>query len=171
LLLEESPTDMASIDSAVAPQQPDAPAPPTAATVMNRNVRTCSPFSTVTEAVLIFKAEDCGMVPIVDQGKPVGVLTDRDIALGLAERPDIAQREVSEIMTKDVVSVPLDAPLNEVARVFGQKGVRRLLVVNPEGLLQGVISWSDIAPYLPSTWTGRMVSNVVEQPPTDTGRA
>jgi CBS domain-containing protein len=104
------------------------------------------------------------MVPIVDQGKPVGVLTDRDIALALAERPDIAQREVSEIMTKDIVSVHPDTPLDEVAALFGRKGVRRLLVVDQEGLLQGLIAWSDIVPLLPSTWTGRIVSEVVEQP-------
>jgi CBS domain-containing protein len=155
---------MTRLDSGVA-AGPDAVAEaPTAATVMNRNIRTCSPFSTVTEAVLIFKAEDCGMVPIVDEGKPVGVLTDRDIALALAERPDIAQREVSEIMTKDIIAVRPDAPVGEVAALFGQKGVRRLLVVDEEGLLLGLIAWSDIAPYLPATWTGRMVTEVVEQP-------
>lgn len=155
---------MTSLDSTATPRVQHAPNSPTAASVMNPNIRTCSPFSTVTEAVLIFRAEDCGMVPIVDQGKPVGVLTDRDIALALAERPDIAQREVSEIMTKDIVSVHPDTPLDEVAALFGRKGVRRLLVVDQEGLLQGLIAWSDIVPLLPSTWTGRIVSEVVEQP-------
>lgn len=154
--------------AAVESESPRTPlAPPeqlTAASVMNRNIRTCSPFSTLTEAVLIFKSEDCGMVPIVDQGKPVGVVTDRDIALALADQPDIAQRPVSEIMTKDVVTVQPDTPLDDVARLFGQKGVRRLLVVDADGELEGLIAWADIAPHLPARWAGRIVTEVVEQP-------
>ena len=54
----------------------------TAADVMTASPRTCSPFSTVLEAVMIFRDADCGAVPIVEDGKPVGVLTDRDVALG-----------------------------------------------------------------------------------------
>lgn len=113
---------------------------------------------------MIFKAEDCGMVPIVDQGKPIGVLTDRDIALALASSPDIAEREVSEFMSRDLVTVTPETPLDEIVALFGRQGVRRLLVVNQDGLLQGLIAWSDIAPHLPTNWTGKMVADVVEAP-------
>ena len=57
----------------------------TAADVMTPNPRTCSTFSSVLEAVMIFRDADCGAVPVLDDGKPVGVLTDRDVALALAE--------------------------------------------------------------------------------------
>src|SRR4051794_5346193 len=46
--------------------------------------RTCSPMSMVHEAVMIFRDEDCGVVPVTDGEIPVGVLTDRDVALALA---------------------------------------------------------------------------------------
>jgi prepilin-type processing-associated H-X9-DG protein len=52
----------------------------TAVDVMTPLSRTCSPFSTVTEAVMIFKTEDSDVVPVVDTGKPLGVVIDRDIA-------------------------------------------------------------------------------------------
>ncbi len=52
--------------------------------------RTCSTFSTVLEAVMIFRDSDCGAVPILEEGKPVAVLTDRDVALALSEFPDLA---------------------------------------------------------------------------------
>ena len=52
-----------------------------AADVMTPSPRTCSRFSRVIEAVMIFKDEDCGMIPVVEEGKPIGVVTDRDVAL------------------------------------------------------------------------------------------
>ena len=60
----------------------------TAADVMTAAPRTWSRFSTVLEAVLIFRDADCGLVPVVDGGKPIGVLTDRDVALALADYKD-----------------------------------------------------------------------------------
>jgi CBS domain-containing protein len=53
--------------------------------VMSADPRTCSPYSTVIEAVLIFRDADCGVIPVTEDGKPVGVLTDRDVALALAD--------------------------------------------------------------------------------------
>ena len=62
------------------------------------------------EAVLIFRDADCGFVPVVDAGKPVGVLTDRDVALALADYKDsLAATAVGDVMTRDVVAVPSDA--------------------------------------------------------------
>jgi CBS domain-containing protein len=138
-----------------------------ASDIMTTSVRTCSPFSTVTEASLIFKDEDCGMVPIVDAGKPVGVVTDRDIALAVASYPDLATRPISDIMSKDPVAVTPDTPLDEVARVFMAHGIRRVLVVDPQEMLMGVIAWSDIAPFLAPRQMGQVVTDIVEQPPGD----
>src|SRR4051812_36173245 len=87
----------------------------TAADVMTPAPRTCSPFSTVLEAVLIFRDADCGFVPVIDAGKPVGALTDRDVALALARyRGALAATPVGEVMTRSVASAPSDARLDAV---------------------------------------------------------
>src|SRR3954469_21257524 len=79
----------------------------TAADVMTASPRTCSAFSTVLEAVLIFRDSDCGIVPVLEDGKPVGVLTDRDVALALTDHRDaLPAKSVAEIMTRGVVTVP-----------------------------------------------------------------
>jgi CBS domain-containing protein len=140
------------------------PRPAAAREVMTQNPRTCSPFSTVLEAVMIFRDADCGAVPVLDNGKPVGILTDRDVALALAEHPDLATRSVSDIMTEGVVSVLPDASLTEVEAIFAQHGIRRVLVVDADDRLVGIISWADIAPWASDPEVGRVVSNVVEQP-------
>lgn len=132
--------------------------------IMTPSPRTCSPFSTVLEAVMVFRDADCGLVPVVENGKPIGVVTDRDVSLSLADHPDLRQRPVSEIMSKDVVTVPIDTPLAQVKEKFGDRGVRRLLVTDATGQLRGVIGWADIAPHLSDQSVGQVVTEVVEQP-------
>lgn len=136
----------------------------TAADVMTPSPRTCSPFSSVLEAVLIFRDADCGAVPVVDAGLPVGILTDRDVALALAEHPDIASRPVSDIMSKITVTIAPTTPLEQVKEQFGAQGVRRLLVADAAGVLLGIIAFADVAPFLPDREVGEVVSEVVHQP-------
>src|SRR5258707_15772664 len=79
--------------------------PLTAADLMTANPRTCSSFSSVLEAVLIFRDAECGAVPILDDGKPVGVLTHRDRALALAEHgARLPSPPLGQVMTKGAVS-------------------------------------------------------------------
>ena len=144
---------------------PQAPLKLTAADVMTPNPRTCSIFSTVLEAVLIFRDAGCGAVPIVEAGKPVGVLTDRDVALALADHDDTLSRlPVGQIMSRGVVSVPPDASIDTVIEQFGDQGVRRLLVVDGQDRLLGIIGWFDIAPHVPDHKVGQAVSEVLERP-------
>lgn len=145
-------------------QDPRSSSTLTAADVMTPSPRTCSPFSTVLEAVLIFRDADCGAVPVVDAGQPVGVLTDRDVALALGDHPDLAHLPVSEVMTRGAVTVPPDAPLRHVADQFGAHSVRRLLVADATGQLLGIVALADIAPHLPDRAVGAAVTDVVQQP-------
>jgi CBS domain-containing protein len=131
--------------------------------VMTVAPRTCSPMSMVLEAVMIFRDEDCGVVPITDAEIPVGVLTDRDVALALANHEtDLAHVPVGELMSKDVVTIGLDDTLELAMEKLGDYRVRRLLVVDDGGVLQGILSWADLAPYLTPTALGRVVSRIVE---------
>ncbi len=135
-----------------------------AADVMNPSPRTCSRFSRVIEAVLIFKDEDCGLVPVVEEGKPIGVVTDRDVALALATYDDLVDHPIEEIMTTTLVSVEPSTPVPEVVETFGREAVRRLLVVDSAGLLVGVIGWKDVCGEISDREVGRVVTDVVESP-------
>ena len=110
-----------------------------AADVMTPLSRTCSPFSTVTEAVMIFKDENTDMIPIVDAGKPVGVVVDRDVALAVPDVPDLGSQPVTSVMNKNIPTIPADAGLDEIARALAETGSRWLLVVNAEGTLLGCV--------------------------------
>jgi CBS domain-containing protein len=133
----------------------------TAADVMTAAPLTCSTFSTALEAVMIFRDADCGAVPILEEGKPVAILTDRDIALALPDNPDLVRRPVGEIMTPGVVTVAADDKLGQVCEVLRSRAVRRVLVVDSSDRLVGIIGWADIAPVLSDRMMGRLVTQVV----------
>ena len=136
----------------------------TAADVMTAAPLTCSTFSTVLEAVMIFRDADCGAVPILEEGKPVAILTDRDVALGLAESPDLVNHQVKDVMQPGIVAVSPQDTLGQVCEVLRTRGVRRVLVVDPAGRLLGIIGWADIAPVLSDRMMGRLVTDVVVTP-------
>ena len=136
----------------------------TAADVMTASPRTCSPFSTVLEAVMIFRDADCGAVPVVQDGKPVGVLTDRDVALALAEYPDLVGRSVGDVMSKNPITIGPGATLDEIDAKIARNAVRRLLVVDKGGNLVGILAWSDLARREGAGEVGRVVTEVLEQP-------
>ena len=121
----------------------------TAADVMTPASRTCSPFSTVTEAVMIFKEENSDAVPVVDTGKPLGVVIDRDVALAVADNPDLAEQPVTEIMSKDVPSVAVDTPLDAVVQAMTTANSRLAMVTDADSNLVGLVTWAGLAKRVP----------------------
>jgi len=133
----------------------------TAADVMTRSPRTCSTYSTVLEAVMIFRDADCGAVPILDEGKPVAVVTDRDVALSLCDTPDLVDQPVSAIMKTEVVAVKPEDSVLEVCKILREKTVRRVLVIDDNDTLVGIIGWSDIATVISERMLGQVVMDVI----------
>jgi CBS domain-containing protein len=136
----------------------------TAADVMTRSPRTCSMFSSVLEAVLIFRESDCGAVPVLAEGKPAGILTDRDVALAVGDYPDLATQPVSAVVHPGVITVGVLDRLAEVCQVLRREAVRRVLVLGASGDVVGIIGWADIAPVLSDRLMGQIVKDVVSAP-------
>ena len=133
------------------------------ADAMTPDPRTCSPASTVLEAALVMRDADCGVVPVTEAGRPVGLLTDRDIALALPDHEtDLATTPVGDIMSRDLITVERDATLESAIEKLSGEGVRRVLVVDADGLLAGILSWTDLVPHLSERGIGWVVSRIVE---------
>jgi CBS domain-containing protein len=133
----------------------------TAADVMTASPRTCSTHSTVLEAVLNFRDADCGAVPILEEGKPVAILTDRDVALALCDRSGLVDQPVSAIMKREIVGVRPDDSVLDVCKVLREKTVRRVLVLDSNEALIGIIGWADIAAVISERMMGLVVKDVV----------
>ncbi|HSP18201.1 MAG TPA: CBS domain-containing protein, partial [Myxococcaceae bacterium] len=119
--------------------------PLSARDVMTRNPKTVTRQTSIREAAVVMRDENCGAVPVVDgAGRLEGILTDRDIVVrGLVD--ENTQRRVENVMTDDVSAVTEDEPVTSVMDLMGRKQVRRVPVVDRNDRLLGIISMADIA--------------------------
>ena len=112
--------------------------------VMTPNPRTVSPADSIQSAACIMRDEDTGVVPIVDNGRAVGVVTDRDIVVRAVADGSQLNRTVGEIATSAVVCASPDMSTREAAQLMSDHQVRRLPVVENERLI-GIVSIGDLA--------------------------
>ena len=114
--------------------------------IMSRNVTIASPDDVLQLAALLMDESDCGIVPVGENDRLVGMLTDRDITTrAVARGVDPRQCTVREIMTTDVKFVYADETLDDVERNMARLGIRRLPVLDRDKRLVGIVSLGDMA--------------------------
>jgi CBS domain-containing protein len=115
----------------------------------------------VVEAARIMKEKDVGIVPVVEGGRLVGTVTDRDIAVRVvAEGKDPHSVRVREIASTDVVTVDPQQDLDEALRLMASHQVRRLPVVEEGGKLVGIVAQADVAREANDKQTGELVEEI-----------
>jgi CBS domain-containing protein len=129
---------------AVAGTEPKQEQPMHIRDVMTPNPRTVTPSDTIQNAAQIMRDEDTGAVPVVDNGRAVGMVTDRDIVVRAVADGSQPSRRVSEIVTSAVVTATPDMSTREAAQLMSEHQIRRLPVVENERLV-GIVSLGDIA--------------------------
>ena len=112
--------------------------------VMTANPRTLSPNDTIQSAARIMKEEDAGVVPIVENGKLVGMVTDRDIVIRAVADGSSGSKTVREIASGNVVCTQPEMSTRDAAKLMGEHQIRRLPVVEDDRLV-GIVSLGDIA--------------------------
>jgi CBS domain-containing protein len=112
---------------------------------MAKTISTASPTDTVRRLASVMKKEDCGFVPVVEEGRLVGVVTDRDIVLRCLANGhgDIGHESAAEIMSPAVVTVAPDDDLEEAAHRMARSEVRRLPVLE-DGHIVGILSLGNV---------------------------
>jgi CBS domain-containing protein len=129
----------------------------TVAEVMSREIELANPNDTVQQAAAAMAKVDAGILPVGDQDRLVGMITDRDIAIRLAaEGKDPAKTKVQEVMTSEVRYCFEDDELNDVAQNMAELQVRRLPVVNRQKRLVGIVSLGDLAQRQPQMTAGTL---------------
>jgi CBS domain-containing protein len=113
--------------------------------ICTKPVVTASAQMTVDEAARAMRAKNVGALVVVNAGRPVGMLTDRDVAIEVVAKgldPDTAR--VGDVMHKKPITIRDDLGILDAAKVFAKTGVRRLPVVTKSGVLVGVITVDDL---------------------------
>jgi len=114
--------------------------------VMTRNVECVRPDATLKEAADRMKALDVGPLPVCDHDRLAGMITDRDIALrSTAQGHDPTTERVRDVMTPGIIYCFEDQDAEEAARLMRDKQVRRLVVLNRDKRLVGIVSLGDLA--------------------------
>ncbi len=117
--------------------------------LMTRNPACCVPETALTEVARLFLERDCGALPVVEdlRGlKPLGIITDRDLACrAIAKGENALRMTARDCMSMPGVAITDRATLEECCDLMERQKLRRLLVVNEEGRCCGIVSQADIA--------------------------
>ena len=114
--------------------------------LMTRDVECIQPDATLQAAAAKMKSLDVGMLPVCDHDRLLGMVTDRDITVrATAEGEAPTDIRVRDIMTPEVIYCFEDALVTDAAVLMQQKEVRRLIVLNDDKRMVGIVSLGDIA--------------------------
>jgi CBS domain-containing protein len=114
--------------------------------IMTQDAECTRPDATIREAAERMKALGVGSLPVCDDERLVGMLTDRDIIVrSVSEGRDPKQTRVRDAMTPDVVYCFDDQSVEEAAEIMRKKQIRRLPVLNRDKDLVGILSLGDVA--------------------------
>jgi CBS domain-containing protein len=115
-----------------------------AADIMTKNPCFCSSNDSITSVAKTMRDNDCGAVPIVDNGRVVGIVTDRDLVVrGLATGTNTSAM-VAEIATRNLCSVRTDSDVKDIERLMSDNQVRRVLVMDGDKCV-GIVAQADLA--------------------------
>ncbi|MFB5188909.1 CBS domain-containing protein [Alicyclobacillus fastidiosus] len=112
--------------------------------IMTTNVQCCCGTDSIQKAAQAMKTHNCGSVPVCDNKKVIGVVTDRDIVLKAVARGK-ADVRVEECMSNNIVTCTPDTDAHEAAELMARHQIRRLPVVNASGELCGILAIGDLA--------------------------
>jgi CBS domain-containing protein len=113
---------------------------------MTPTVASVSPGQTIIEAARMMRDEDVGSLPVTEDGRLVGIVTDRDLVIRvLADGRDPEAVSVREACSRETVSVEVDQKLDEALRLMAHHQVRRLPVVDADDRLIGIVAQADVS--------------------------
>jgi CBS domain-containing protein len=127
---------------------------------MTPEPKAIAPLESVVEAAKLMRAENVGSLPVVESGRLVGMVTDRDIALRVvADAENASAITVGQIASSDPVTVKPDANLDEALGLMAKHQVRRMPVVQNDRLV-GIVAQADVALEGDERKTGEVVEQI-----------
>jgi len=127
---------------------------------MTRDVTLLNPDQTICVAASLMAEIDAGALPVGENDRLVGMITDRDIVIRAVAEGKPADTKVAEVMSKEMLYCFDTDAIEDVERNMAKAQVRRLPVVNRDKRLVGIVSLGDLARNDDPTTVGRTVSRV-----------
>ena len=131
---------------------------------MTSQVSVARPSDTIRQVVQTMAKVESGVVPVVDDGKVVGMVTDRDIVLRVVAEGRSFDSPISEAMSEgEVLSVKEDDVLADATAKMANNQVRRLIVLNDAGDLTGILSLGDVAKDYGAKQVGKTLEEISQE--------
>jgi len=131
--------------------------------IITTTVETVKPDASLFDAAKIMMTNDLGWLPVTREGKVLGILTDRDIAIrGVAAGLEPRQARVEQVMSRDVFAVAIDDSIEDACNTMEEEQVRRLVVLDENENLVGVVSLADLAAQAPESESADVLKKVTE---------
>jgi CBS domain-containing protein len=128
---------------------------------MHKGAEWVSPSTPVPELARLMVKHDIGAIPVGDNDKLIGMVTDRDIVCrGLANGKDVAKLTAREVMTSQIVWCRDDEDLDDATRIMEQKRIRRLPVIDKNKRMVGMLSLGDLSHAGKSKLSGEVLQAV-----------
>lgn len=132
--------------------------------VMKRDVVSCRPDHSAEQCARGMRDNNLGFMPVLDeQGKVIGTITDRDLAIRILADGRDSNTRIEQAMTRDVVCCRPEDDLSDAEGHMERTRKSRMLVVDDDGRCQGVISLSDIAQKEETKRTGEILRSVTRR--------
>lgn len=133
---------------------------------MTAQVATATPQTTIAEVARTMAQIESGAVPVMEDGRVVGLITDRDIVIRVVAKGGSVDGPVSGVMSDDVESCSEDDSVADAAAKMGNHQIRRLVVLDAQGKLAGILSLGDIAQDYGAKAVGKTLEEISAEPAT-----
>jgi len=130
---------------------------------MTRDVQLVNPTQSIRDAARMMAEIDAGALPVGQDDRLVGMITDRDIAVRAVAEGKSPDTPIREVMSREVLYCFDDQELKDIARNMGEMKVRRLPVLNRDKRLVGIVSLGDLARKEEPSLTASAVTNISKQ--------
>jgi len=128
--------------------------------LMTKDPATVDSGATLGEVAMLMKQRDCGSIPVVEGGRLIGIVTDRDIVIrAVAAGKDPKTLRVNEVMSADPVTVGPNEDIKQAEKVMADRQIRRLPVVD-DGALVGIVVTAQIARTENERTTGQTLKEI-----------
>ena len=114
--------------------------------LMSTDVQTIESDASLQKAAQFMAQRDIGALPVMENGKIVGMVTDRDLVVrGVSQNYEPAKRVVRDVMSAETFAIPADQEVESAVNLMREKQVRRLLVHDADKNLKGIVTMGDLA--------------------------
>jgi CBS domain-containing protein len=132
--------------------------------IMTENPLICTTETSLQEVAQMMVECDCGAIPVVepmDSGQPVGIITDRDITVRIvAEGKNPEQMRARDAMSQPVLRIAADEDIDTLSRLMEKNQVRRVVVLDGDRQIVGMVAQADLARALPEARAGEVVEHI-----------